>query len=217
MDQLSIELIHLVINELHPKDMLECMRVCRSWKKFMETTNPFDTIHVGSRQQLLLLLKKAQADKSLSTQVSNLIFDACFLGDCDVNRIQKYLPHLGAFVCLANDVSVPNLDVVECHSWNQLKYLAISISHVSHMRYFIQDLCPHLTELVLSAPGIVYFTDLMRYLKNTLALTTLAAYGFNFSIIDLEDMLKNLRTGLYHFDKNLAMKSLPLLSHLDLT
>jgi hypothetical protein len=87
-ESVTLELIHLVVNDIHPQDMLECIRVCRSWKKFMETTNPFNTVHVGSQQQLWLLVKKkAQADKSLSTQVSNLIFEAGYRGASDIARV----------------------------------------------------------------------------------------------------------------------------------
>jgi hypothetical protein len=158
----------------------------------METTNPFNTVHVGSQQQLWLLVKKTQADNSLSAQVSNLIFDAGFYGSWDVSRVQKHLPHLGAFVCLENEVSVPEGDIVESRPWNQLKHVAIRINHVDGVRYVIQDLCPNLTELVLRTQYLLRLTHLTRFFENTPALTTLAVSGFEFAIGDLEVVHRSL-------------------------
>jgi hypothetical protein len=90
-------------------------------------------------------------------------------------------------VCFANDLGHGG-----DRAWNRLKHLAIDIQETEDVRYFTQDLRPNLTELVLSAPEILCLSDLAPLLESTPALTTLAVYGIESSISDLEAMHRNL-------------------------
>ncbi|KAI8875932.1 hypothetical protein K501DRAFT_279904 [Backusella circina FSU 941] len=187
-EDINCEIIQLVIELLHWKDVFECTLVCREWKHIVETLDLFRTIHVGSERKLNQLIKSMPNQLSLAGRVSHLVFDVDFKEQYDFSVIMERFPNICSFSAISSILSCSEntTNNVESKSWCQLEYLALNINTTHEMKFLTRYIFPNLTELSINTQKSISFSSLLSLLRNTRVLTKFAAHKVTLKLFDLE-------------------------------